>query len=61
MANMPWCVESETKFCVVRQVMQSANCAPARQLKNVLVDLAWDAVVHQVKTAVNERQTMVLC
>ena len=27
------------KKSVVRQVMQSANCAPARRLKNVLVDL----------------------
>ena len=30
---------------MVRQMMQSANCAQARQLKIVLVDLAWDAVV----------------
>ena len=36
--------------------MQSANCAPARQLKHVLVDLARDAAaVHQVKPAVNEK------
>ena len=32
----------------------NANCAPARQLKNVLVDLAWDAVVHQVKPALDD-------
>ena len=34
--------------------MQSTNCALARQLKNVLVDLTRDAVVHQMKPAMNE-------
>ena len=42
-------------LCVVRQVMESANCAPIRRLKNVLVDLTRDAVVHQVKPTVNEK------
>ena len=33
--------------------MQSVNCAPARQLKNVLVDQTRYVAVHQVKRAVN--------
>lgn len=35
--------------------MQSGNCAPARHLKVVLVDLAMEAVVPQVKPTVNEK------
>ena len=35
--------------------MQSANCAPARRLKNELVDFTRGAVVHQVKPVVNEK------
>ena len=35
--------------------MQLANCALARGRKNVLVDLAGDAVVLQVKPVVNEK------
>ena len=35
--------------------MESANCAPDRRLKNVLVDLTRNAVVHQVKPVVNEK------
>ena len=35
--------------------MQSANCVSGRQLKNMLVNLTRDAVVHQVKPAVNEK------
>ena len=46
---------------MVRQVMQSANCALARQLKNVLVDLTRDIVVHQMKPAMNENWTVMLC
>ena len=34
--------------------MQSANCVLGRQLKNMLVNLTRDAVVHQVKPAANE-------
>ena len=48
-------------LCVVRQVMQSANCVPARWLRVPLVDLTWDAVVPQVKPAMNEKRTVVLC
>ena len=32
-----------------------ANCAPDRRLKILLVHLAGDTVVHQVKPAVNEK------
>ena len=46
---------------VVRQVMQSANCAPARQLRITFVDLTWRAVLPQVKSAVYEKRTVVLC
>ena len=41
--------------------MQSANCVPGRWLRVPLVDLTWDAVVPQVKPAMNEKQTVVLC
>ena len=41
MAKIRLCVRTKT-----------ANYAPARQLKNVLVDLIGDAVVHQVEPAV---------
>ena len=29
--------------------------------KNMLVDVTWDAVVHQVKPAINENWTITLC
>ena len=49
------CENRSKIICIVRQVMQSANCAPARRLKNELVDLTRDDVVHQVKPVVNEK------
>ena len=36
----------QNSLCLVRQLMQSVNCELARQLKNVLVDLTRDVVVH---------------
>ena len=47
------CKTQNKNFCVVRQVMQSVNCALAKRLKNMLVDQTRDVVVHQVKPAVN--------
>ena len=32
------CKNQKTILCVARQVIQSANCASARRLKNVLMD-----------------------
>ena len=49
------CENQNKIICVVRQVTQLANCALARGRQNVLVDLAGDAVVLQVKPAVNEK------
>ena len=51
--KMQLSVKTETKICVVRQLMQSVNCALARRLKNVLVDQTRDVAVHQVKPAVS--------
>ena len=46
-------------LCVVRQVMQSRTNALAR--RSDLVDSTWDAVVHWLKPAMNEKQTITLC
>ena len=59
------CLNRNKILCMVGQVIQSAYCALARQLKNVLVDLTWKAVVHQdseweTKPAMNEKQTGIL-
>ena len=47
LVKMQLSVQMETKFCMVRQVIQSANCVLARRLKNELADLILKAVVHQ--------------
>ena len=50
-------------ICIVRQVMQSANCEPARWLKDKneyewrLVDLTWNAVMHQDSKTSREWET----
>ena len=41
--------------------MQQTTCTLARGLKNALVDLTSDTVVHQVKPAMNEKRTIMLC
>ena len=50
-------------ICIVRQVMQLANCEPARWLKDKneyewrLVDLTWNAVMHQDSKTSREWET----
>ena len=47
------CSNGNKILCMARQVIQSANCALARQLKNVLVYLTWKLLCTKI---VNEKQ-----
>ena len=59
--NVMFCRKRKNILCVLRQVMQSANCELARRLKMGCVSgSAWDAVLRQVKAAVNEKRTVML-